>query len=275
MMARYMVPSEAENFLTTLIERLFAEPSKKAGVTLADFMPSGLRGQSLEESLKQQPVNCALLASLFAPRGRGRLPDGFATAKLLNSIYQKQGMRRLHATVLSLQRRVEEKVGAATFTLKTQTPLLVEHTGPLGLPTFPLHPLWGIPFVPARVVKGALRGYLMDSGRKDEAERLCGTPKKRGEAVFFDAYPVKPADMKVGCEIFCAHNWLYHEGGAPTDWHEPRILLFGSIPAGVRIRFAVAGQGDIAQILEEALLKRGIGARRALGYGHFAQETGG
>jgi len=274
-MARYMVPPEAEKFLTTLMDRLFAEPSKKDGVTLADFMPSGLRAQSLEDILKQQPVNCALFASLFAPRGRGRLPDGLATAKLLNSIFQKKGMHRLHATVMSLQRRVEERLGATSFTLKTRTPLLVEHTGPLGLPTFPLHPLWGIPFVPARVVKGALRGYLVDSGKKEEAERLCGTPKKRGEVVFFDAYPAEPADMRVGCEIFCAHNWLYHEGGAPTDWHEPRILLFGSIPAGVKIRFAVAGQDGIAQILKEALLKRGVGARRALGYGHFTQETGG
>ena len=201
--------------------------------------------------------------------------DGFAVAKLLNSLFSKEGARRIYSAIISIQKRLEEKTGAVSFTLQTRTPLLINHTGPLGLPTFPLHPLWGIPVIPARLIKGTLRHYLISQNRTGEAEQLCGTTKQRGKAIIFDAYPASADQMGVGCEIFCAHNWLYHDGGPATDWHEPRVLLCGTIPPGVTFRFAVAGPDGIADTLKEALCEHGVGARRALGYGHFAKEGGG
>lgn len=271
-MPRYMLPGRAERFLNTLLGRLFAEPTKKSGVTLGDLMPTGLRSEVLEEVLKERSVGCALLATLFAPRGRGRLPDGITVAKLLNSLFKKPGQQRILAVAIAQQKRVEQKVGATSFFLRTKTPVLPLHTGPLGLPTFPLHPLWGIPFVPARLIKGALRGYLISRDEEEDAALLCGTADRKGEAIFFDAYPAGEDDLEVGCELFCAHNCLYYEGGAVTDWHEPRVLLYGAIPAGVRFRFSVAGPEKVVGLVKEALCRYGVGARRALGYGRFAEE---
>ncbi len=114
-------------------------------------------------------------------------------------------------------------------------------------------------------------------------KRVFGTKEKRGEIIFFDAFPEKFNPKKhLVVDIMNPHYSEYYttEGKEPpADWHEPTPIHFlaisGCVSFKVCLGYAPFGKPreDILEIVEK-LLKAGlgnfgVGGKKRKGYGWF------
>ncbi len=152
----------------------------------------------------------------------------------------------------------------------------------------------GIPYIPASTLKGNVRlARIVDwiennpqsvEGKNsidEETEvtdlpKLFGTQKHRGQVVFLDAYPVTVP--KLHLDIINPHYGEYYsEGKAPADYLEPKPIKFLTVKEKTEFVFRVLLSPDpdsdkLLEILRKVLknaLEEGIGAKNAIGYGHF------
>lgn len=144
------------------------------------------------------------------------------------------------------------------------------------------HPTWGVPRIPASGVKGALRAYLEDTGEAGPVlDALFGGTERAGALVFHDALPLGGA-FKLALDVLTPHHGKYYQEGAPPgDWMSPVPHTFLTV-VDTTFRFAIGlderrleGMAskvalDLAVLgLREALDSRGVGAKRAAGYGRL------
>ncbi|WP_448588493.1 type III-B CRISPR module RAMP protein Cmr6 [Thermocrinis sp.] len=112
--------------------------------------------------------------------------------------------------------------------------------------------------------------------------RLFGSQSRRGEIIFFDAFPrtFNPAkDFEV--DIMNPHYSEYYQGSSPpADWLSPVPIHFLTVKEGVEFEFAIGSAlletSDEEYLLDlvERLLKVGlenfgVGGKKAKGYGWF------
>ncbi len=103
-------------------------------------------------------------------------------------------------------------------------------------------------------------------------QKVFGTQSKKGEVIFFDAYPA--GEIKLKIDIMNPHYGDYYSGEeAPTDWQNPTPIKFLTVE-NTEFNFILASKDknllDKAEgCLIEALEKYGIGAKTSLGYGLF------
>lgn len=157
-----------------------------------------------------------------------------------------------------------------------------------------LHWIHGIPYINGEALKGAARSYARerlnekDANQKEEFRRMFGTFEKgdidsrnisRGEVMFFDAFPVnRDANNLFDIDVVtCHHNGYYTEDipREPGDWESPVPVPFLTMRAGIQFKFAVASKDkNLAEraweYLKNALILRGTGAKKRVGYGHFS-----
>jgi len=150
----------------------------------------------------------------------------------------------------------------------------------------------GIPFINGDAIKGATRAYgwehiqkTNNTNEKDMFKSIFGTMNKEeekssdvwaGKVIFFNAYPKKD-DGLFEVDIITNHYGPYYTGSPPEppgDWHNPNPVPFIAIKAGTSFEFALSSENDALanqamEWLKEALCKRGIGAKKHVGYGHF------
>tara|TARA_Y100000031_G_scaffold156846_1_gene213531 strand:- start:1380 stop:2402 length:1023 start_codon:yes stop_codon:yes gene_type:complete len=155
-----------------------------------------------------------------------------------------------------------------------------------------LHWIHGFPYINGEAIKGAARTWAREQDKHTEEsqifKRIFGTLKKeetetekisRGEIIFFDALPESDKAL-FDIDIVTCHYNEYYAGGSeqPGDWMQPNPVHFLTVSAGIKFLFSVAGHDPepvrtSAQWLKEALIRRGVGAKKRVGYGHFMDTS--
>lgn len=171
--------------------------------------------------------------------------------------------------------------------------------GNLLLPT--LHPLYGLPYIPASTLKGLIRNCWTDincGGNEDAEEvlQLFGSSKKKtsddepgsegktGQLVFFDSYPnPKSAESgKLVKDVFTPHYPEYYKkfgDTPPTDDQNPVPVEFlctenlsFNIYIGARKELSDNEKVKLKNTLNHVFSEHGIGAKTALGYGYGTER---
>lgn len=156
-----------------------------------------------------------------------------------------------------------------------------------------LHWVHGYPYINGEALKGAARAWAFETleheQRPDVFQGVFGSINKdkqthaalgRGEVIFFDALPASERDC-FDIDILTPHYSEYYTGEPPQrpgGWEQPNPVAFLSVSAGVRFDFFLAGREPermqiASEWLKSALVKRGMGAKKRAGYGHFAEES--
>lgn len=146
---------------------------------------------------------------------------------------------------------------------------------------FRMHFLYGIPYIPASGIKGALRScWLLEEEPDESFYLLFGSEEedtresKRGELVFFDTYP---SEFSLGLDVQVPHYFNYYKGtgSPPLDNENTQILYFtclydSSFSISIACRDEALWDREKARIenvMEIMLTQYGLGAKTALGYG--------
>jgi CRISPR-associated protein Cmr6 len=149
-----------------------------------------------------------------------------------------------------------------------------------------LHPVYGVPYIPASTLKGILRAWMKDNPKEvpvDEVDRILGfidrkaDPKTQekyehprsslGTVQFFDAFPKKPClDIDV-----VTPNWSWRGTEEVGYQAAPHAFLTMNCPTLV-IGLASTSLGneedvELAMLWLEEALARGLGSRTSAGYG--------
>jgi CRISPR-associated protein Cmr6 len=146
-----------------------------------------------------------------------------------------------------------------------------------------LHHTYGLPYIPGSALKGVAAAYAHkrldgDTWRKGgEAHQVVfGDTAEAGFITFFDALYV-PGSGKNGRalhpDVITVHHQDYYDGkSAPTDWDNPNPVSFMS--ATGKYFIALSGPNSewvdtTFQILGQALIELGVGAKTSSGYGRL------
>ena len=119
--------------------------------------------------------------------------------------------------------------------------------------------------------------------------KIFGFKKRRGQVIFFDAYPVKfnPSEH-FEAEIMNSHYGDYYQSGkAPADWLSPNPIHFLALKEGIVFEFSL-GLAPLEpmedseekllletarRLLEVGLKNFGVGNKKRKGYGWFSDKT--
>lgn len=150
-----------------------------------------------------------------------------------------------------------------------------------------LHSTYGVPTIPGSSIKGALASGLRMNGLanekewKDRADFLFGTQDGAGFLRVFDAWWV-PEGGKSGLsvDVITAHHSDYYAGGAgaaPSDFDSPVPNHFVTVTG--KFLFAAQAPNEswrvfVSKLLKQTLEQKGIGGKRAAGYGRFSVSEG-
>ncbi|MBW7877060.1 MAG: type III-B CRISPR module RAMP protein Cmr6 [Candidatus Cloacimonetes bacterium] len=147
---------------------------------------------------------------------------------------------------------------------------------------FVWHQTLGTPYIPGSSIKGAVRAWARESGLDDQkiielfgAENSSDKPSK-GSVIFFDALPTKQCTIMV--DVMTPHYgpW-YQNGEVPGDWHSPTPIPFLSVKPGASFLFLwkcknKTDQDQVKNLVCDALLELGLGAKTSSGYGRFKPD---
>lgn len=104
-----------------------------------------------------------------------------------------------------------------------------------------------------------------------EFYKVFGTTSQRGEATFFDAYPIQTPRLEL--DVLNPHYGKYYRGEAPpADYLDPVPTYFLTVAKGNTFHFAIATNSQTLADravgwLSEALGEIGIGGKTSAGYG--------
>ena len=145
-----------------------------------------------------------------------------------------------------------------------------------------LTPNYGMPYIPGSTVKGAVRSFartMLFEEERQEVDQLLGSDdaQSSGLVTFYDAWwiPEKKSlqhhNKPFALDIVNSHHQEYYNGKVerPSDFDSPipnhLLAVQGSF------LFVLAGPPEVTQLcqdlLELALARRGIGAKKSSGYG--------
>lgn len=119
--------------------------------------------------------------------------------------------------------------------------------------------------------------------------KIFGSKKRRGQVIFFDAYPVEfnPSEH-FEADIMNSHYGDYYQSGkAPADWLSPNPIHFLALKEGIVFEFSL-GLAPLEpmedneekllletarKLLEVGLKNFGVGNKKRKGYGWFSDKT--
>jgi len=119
--------------------------------------------------------------------------------------------------------------------------------------------------------------------------KIFGSKKRRGQVIFFDAYPVefKPSEH-FEADIMNSHYGDYYQSGkAPADWLSPNPIHFLALKEGIDFEFSLGlaplepmedNEEKLLLTIARKLLKVGlenfgVGNKKRKGYGWFSDKT--
>lgn len=152
------------------------------------------------------------------------------------------------------------------------------------------HPIWGAPRISGSALKGVAAAEAESQGLAPELrERLFGSQALCGAVCFTDAVP-EDGRFALALDTLTPHMgpWYRketHEGRllGPVEWTSPvpfsflavaeaTFVLDLTIRPGVATEEGVALLRQAGELLSEALVFQGAGAKTAAGYGRFSVE---
>jgi CRISPR-associated protein Cmr6 len=119
--------------------------------------------------------------------------------------------------------------------------------------------------------------------------KIFGSKKRRGQVIFFDAYPVDfdPSEH-FEADIMNSHYGDYYQSGkAPADWLSPNPIHFLALKEGIDFEFSL-GLAPLEpmedneeklllttarKLLKVGLENFGVGNKKRKGYGWFSDKT--
>jgi CRISPR-associated protein Cmr6 len=145
-----------------------------------------------------------------------------------------------------------------------------------------LHPQYGVPYVPASSVRGAVRSFCKSRKAYDDIEirRLFGNePEEDGEAGlqrgairFLDMLPAVMPYFEL--DLVNPHFQKYYQGDQPPRANQdpiPVFFLTVAESAGFVVRYVSEAEvpENFDRLIALTLMENGLGAKTALGYGRF------
>jgi CRISPR-associated protein Cmr6 len=123
----------------------------------------------------------------------------------------------------------------------------------------------------------------------DTFRKIFGSKKRRGQVIFFDAYPVdfNPSEH-FEADIMNSHYGDYYQSGkAPADWLSPNPIHFLALKEGIDFEFSLGLAllepmedneeklllTTARKLLEVGLKNFGVGNKKRKGYGWFSDKT--
>jgi len=119
--------------------------------------------------------------------------------------------------------------------------------------------------------------------------KIFGSKKRRGQVIFFDAYPVdfNPSEH-FEADIMNSHYGEYYQSGkeAPADWLNPNPIHFLALKEGIVFEFSLGLAplepmedneeklllATARRLLEVGLENFGVGSKKRKGYGWFSNK---
>lgn len=156
-----------------------------------------------------------------------------------------------------------------------------------------LHPVYGVPYIPASSLKGVVRNWAVQAfGSGDEDvllkgknqvsrifKEFFGTQENRSSVQFYDLFFEDNFELEK--DVITPHFGNYYKGEqAPTDDQTPVPINFLGIRAErLRIYYTVERKSKDATVLantvgewiKTSLLELGIGSKTTSGYGRFKE----
>jgi CRISPR-associated protein Cmr6 len=211
---------------------------------------------------------------------------------LANSVYQKDSYKDLLGAIarrqeLQVKRRSEAGWIAERLEVAVEWRLVAGLSyGRLWDVGIQLHPLYGVPYLPASEIKGALRSWAVEMGGDGDAlkiENWFGSLNAAARVVISDAFPLAPLGKMLAEDVLNKHHAGYFEAARankiqpPTDYDTPSPVKFITMARGVRLGFAfMVRPGDFSpsreefvELLKSCLRHAGLGAKTRKGYGRL------
>jgi len=206
-------------------------------------------------------------------------------ATRFNAWYAKEGDPLLNA--LAIRRKAEREAlcvswpETAIIHAKTVSQLYVgSSVGRLFDIGLTLHPIYGVPYIPASGIRGAVQHWAGEAGYEGVTDWF-GSEREQSPVWIGDAFPLPGFKVREG--ILTKHHASYYEGaepGPPADWEVPAPVAFLTVKAGAEFEFVVgarppegerpgASLTDVEQLVAETLAFAGLGAKTRKGYGLF------
>ena len=194
------------------------------------------------------------------------------------------------ALIAALNKRwlqLSRELQAVTFTAHPEWRTLIGKAGHKILETdIVLHPVYGIPMIPASALKGLARRYAeaVDDASPDTVHHLFGSDEEeemaRGDLVFLDAIPLGVPVIER--DVINPH-WAASYGGPQNtpaaDLLSPKPVFMMTLGKASRFLFGVASLSHDAAAVEQGvdwlqrgLAELGVGAKTAAGYGYWVIE---
>lgn len=271
---------------------------------MPDYLLPKFSKTAIEDYIKEKKTNANLLFYCYL-RGvsNHKADEGDTTSETLKNHFIKKASPSMSKALLvrheAFLRQWEADYGKGSVCekpLELTSRMIVG----MGIPSsfengLLLHWTHGIPYINGEALKGAARSFAKEGHRddnfsKEEFRSIFGTLEKeerkpenvlRGKVVFFDAFP-EPVNEFFDVDIITSHYGPYYTpvdntndpASLPGDWHMPNPVAFLTVKEGLIFRFAVASIDETLakrawKWLETALICRGVGAKKHIGYGHF------
>ena len=144
---------------------------------------------------------------------------------------------------------------------------------------------WGVPYIPGSALKGIASQLAHEAGGEWKRpaksggvagslqQAIFGDVERGGSIVFHDAWWVPTGDrVPVSSDTMTVHHVDYYTGkgsAPPADWDEPNPVSFLAMHGTylAALTGPVKALDAVEALLTEALETRGVGAKRAAGYG--------
>jgi CRISPR-associated protein Cmr6 len=157
-----------------------------------------------------------------------------------------------------------------------------------------LHHVYGIPYIPASGIKGAIRSWVIndtfnsnedEAFTNDEFVNIFGSGDAEGKIIFFDAFPINLTNDSIQPDIMNPHFPEYYDGNKPpADWQNPKPIFFLTVKdTHFEFMFGIQSEDnkELLKILTasktgwvyKALKEQGIGGKTAVGYGRMFEKV--
>ncbi|ASC69774.1 hypothetical protein XM38_007030 [Halomicronema hongdechloris C2206] len=139
-----------------------------------------------------------------------------------------------------------------------------------------MHPIYGIPYIPASSIKGILRSWARDANKSsDEINHLLGFlqgEKASMAAVeILDAFPTAPS---LSVDV-ATPQWIWQGDQVKYGPSPHQILSLQNLNFNIGLTHTSRGKAEDVQVvmdwLEQAMLTSGLGSRVSAGYGQAHQ----
>lgn len=136
---------------------------------------------------------------------------------------------------------------------------------------------YSVPWIPGSSLKGAMRNLAEE--RDLAVDTLFGTKEMKGSLITLGGFAEPSDESLLTVEVITPHYKWYYERRVdyPHEFLEPVPINMAMVKEGVKFRFIVMAESGVSELvrdlLDETLIKKGLGGKRSAGYGLFRRRV--